>query len=54
MDEQDRRIHLLENLRRLDYQILEANHSEPETADRLKQEREQLRHELNSILQHVA
>lgn len=49
MDEQDRRIHLLETIRRLDYQIIEKKHSEPEIALKLQQEREQLRHELNQV-----
>ncbi len=49
MDEQDRRIHLLETLRRLDYQIIEKKHTEPEIALKLQQEREQLRRELNQV-----
>lgn len=53
MDKQDRRIHLLENLRKLDYQIIEQN-SEPQIVDKLKQERDQLRYELNSVLPKMA
>ncbi len=49
MDEQDRRIHLLETIRRLDYQIIDKKHTEPEIALKLQQEREQLRRELNVV-----
>jgi len=49
MDEQDRRIHLLENLRRLDYQIIDKRQSEPDAVDKLKQQRDQLRYELNTM-----
>ncbi len=54
MDTQDLRIHLLENLRRLDYQIIEKKQSEPEAAEQLKQQREELRCELNTILPKIA
>ncbi len=54
MDAQDRRILLLENLRRLDYQIIETKQSEPEAAQDLRQQREELRCELNTILPKLA
>jgi len=54
MDEQDRRIALLESLRRLDYQIIDKRQSEPESVDRLKQLRDELRCELNNILPKAA
>lgn len=49
MDEQDRRIHLLETIRRLDYQIIDKKRTEPEIALKLQQEREELRRELNQV-----
>lgn len=54
MDEQDRRIHLLESIRKLDYQIIEKRQVEPDAVDRLKQQREELRYELSAILPKVA
>jgi hypothetical protein len=54
MDEQDRRIHLLETLRRLDYQIIEKRQSEPDAVDKLKQQRDEMRYELNAILPKTA
>ena len=54
MDELDRRISLLENLRRLDYQIIDKKQSEPEIVDKLKQLRDELRYELNTILPRTA
>jgi SMC interacting uncharacterized protein involved in chromosome segregation len=49
MDQLDRRILLLETLRKLDYQIIEKKQSEPEAVHKLKQEREELRSELNTL-----
>ncbi len=49
MDEQDRRIHLLETIRKLDYEIIDSRHSDPEIASKLQQEREELRRELNQF-----
>jgi hypothetical protein len=54
MDEQDRRIYLLESIRRLDYQIIDKKQSEPEMVDQLKQVRDELRYELNTILPRMA
>jgi uncharacterized protein YdcH (DUF465 family) len=54
MDELDRRIHLLENLRRLDYQIIEKKQTEPDAVDKLKQQRDELRYELNTIMPKTA
>lgn len=54
MEEQDTRIHLLEAIRKLDYQIIEKRQTEPDTVEKLRQEREALRYELNSIMTRVA
>lgn len=53
MDEQDRRIYLLETLRTLDYQIIERKPDCEEVAT-LKQQREELRNQLNTLLPRVA
>jgi len=52
MDED--RIHLLDAIRKLDYEIIEKHQSEPETAEQLRQMREALRDQLNSIMDRVA
>ncbi len=54
MDEQDRCIHLLETIRKLDYQIIDKKQSEPEVVNKLQQEREELRRELNLVKSRAA
>ncbi len=53
MDEHERCIHLLDTIRRLDYQIIDKKQTDPELAQKLKEERETLRDELYSIVPRV-
>lgn len=53
MDEHERCIHLLDTIRKLDYQIIDKKQSEPELAERLRRERDELRDELYSIVPRV-
>jgi SMC interacting uncharacterized protein involved in chromosome segregation len=54
MDNLERRIHLLEDIRRLDYQIIDKKQIEPDAVAELRQEREKLWCELSAILPKVA
>lgn len=53
MNEQDHRISLLETLRTLDYQIIDSK-PDCEDVETLRQQREELRSQLNALLPRAA